>query len=250
MCACQVFVCLIKCVCGKTSYRIWCVWVCANFFLTSFKCVCPCVLMCVKQHKVRTKACGCISQVCPVPVKRHLVYSPNSLVLKITAQPTWRQPATSPRCSYCLHGDYIICAIITDAESEKFGVGFSCWMFPAFHHHHRHCVLSMWHHLFTCFCLLQVWERSSGTVDYMQFLRRFSRAPTAHRACSSARYTHTYLLQHSRHFPKQRNIMLLLHLEAFGGISLTLINWIVCFSQALSTEHSHVPFWNTEASQR
>ncbi|KAJ4924900.1 hypothetical protein JOQ06_003849 [Pogonophryne albipinna] len=32
-----------------------------------------------------------------------------------------------------------------------------------------------------------VWERSSGIVDYMQFLRRFSRAPTAHRACSSAR---------------------------------------------------------------
>ncbi|KAI9516980.1 hypothetical protein NQZ68_011457 [Dissostichus eleginoides] len=35
--------------------------------------------------------------------------------------------------------------------------------------------------------LNEVWERSSGTVDYMQFLRRFSRAPTAHRACSSAR---------------------------------------------------------------
>ncbi|XP_042258777.1 EF-hand calcium-binding domain-containing protein 6 isoform X2 [Thunnus maccoyii] len=28
-------------------------------------------------------------------------------------------------------------------------------------------------------------ERSGATVDYMQFLRRFSRAPTAHRACSS-----------------------------------------------------------------
>ncbi|XP_042366861.1 EF-hand calcium-binding domain-containing protein 6 [Plectropomus leopardus] len=33
--------------------------------------------------------------------------------------------------------------------------------------------------------LNQVCERGSATVDYMQFLRRFSRAPAVHRACSS-----------------------------------------------------------------
>lgn len=59
-----------------------------------------CLCVCKESVQGHKKACSRIPQV-------SLLYSPT--VLKMTAQPTWRQPATSARCSSCLHRPAVAC---------------------------------------------------------------------------------------------------------------------------------------------
>ncbi len=132
----------------------------------SFKCVQRCMCVC-ETAQGQNKSMRLHSPGVPHSREQHLVYSPNCLVLKITAQPTWRQSATSPRCSCHLHRDAITCAISTDTGTrlfEKFGVGLSAGgcgvmfphhLHPHFHHHQSlsRVVLRMLFRLFSHLCV-------------------------------------------------------------------------------------------------
>ena len=81
-------------------------------------CVCP--WMCVwKAAQDQNKSVRLHSPGVPRSREQHQVYSLNSLILKITAQPTWRQPTTSMRHSSSLYRDAITCTISTDAGSGE-----------------------------------------------------------------------------------------------------------------------------------